>query len=54
MEDHAAFDYYKIFTNASKSGYSNLSENFDQEKKCPKINIFGNDYNTSRGIFYLK
>ena len=37
MEGHAAFDYQKIFINALKSAYLNLSEYFDQEKIAQKI-----------------
>ena len=37
MEGHAAFDYYKIFTNASKSGYLNPSEHFDEKKIAQKL-----------------
>ena len=37
MEGHAAFDYYKIFTNASKSGYLNPSEHFDVQKIAQKL-----------------
>ena len=51
IEGHAAFEYQKIFTNALKTAYLNLSENFDQEKIAQKNNAFGNVSNTSRGIF---
>ena len=37
MESHAAFEYQKIFTNALKTAYLNLSEYFDQEKIAQKI-----------------
>ena len=37
IEGQAAFEYQKIFTNALKSAYLNLSEQFDQEKIAKKI-----------------
>ena len=37
IEGHAAFEYQKVFTNALKTGYLNLSEHYDQEKIAQKI-----------------
>jgi len=37
IEGHATLEYQKIFTNALKTAYLNLSEYFDQEKIAQKI-----------------
>ena len=37
IEGHAAFEYQKIYKNALKSAYLNLSEYFDQEKIAEKL-----------------
>ena len=54
IEGHAAFDYYKISTNTSQSGYLNLSEHFDQEKIVQKLILLEMTLIQVQGFFNLK
>ena len=54
MEGHAAFEYQKIFTNALKTAYLNLSEYFDQEKIAPKTILLEMPLIQVGGFLYLK
>ena len=53
IEGHAAFEYQKIFSNALKTAYLNLSEYFDQEKIAQKIKFLEIPLIQVEGFFNL-
>ncbi len=54
IEGHAAFEYQKIFKNALKPAYLNLSECFNQEKIAPKIILLKMPLIQVQGFLNLK